>query len=679
MPLGEIGWRVRSKLSEAADRVMYRRRRRVLPLSRICGGVSPASVMDGAVPGAHLESLDAAATGICDAWRERAVDAAERLMAGRLALFDLDDVSVGPNIDWNYEYKAGRATPTGFAPAIDYRDRAVTGDCKFVWEPSRHHHLVTLGRAYRLTGDLRFAEAALRQLDGWIEQCPFGSGMQWRSPLELGIRLINWVWTLELVRPSGLVTGDRAARILSVAYRHLWDISRKYSRFSSANNHLVGEAAGVFIGSSYFAGLRGAARRRAESRAILLREILNQTYADGGHREQAFGYHLFVLQFFLLAGLVARNSGDPLTAEFWARLEKMFEFAAGFIEAGGSPPMFGDCDDGYVLDLGGRLGGPRTLMGIGATLFDRNDFKTLAGERSEAVFWLFGDAARRRLDQVRPNGSSPILRSRGFRESGYYILQSGGVAKPDSISVTFDCGPLGFQSIAAHGHADALSFTLRVGGEDVLVDPGTYDYFSFDGWRDYFRSTAAHNTVVVDGADQSEMLGPFMWGRRANAKLLRWSPDEKGGVVCGEHDGYRRLPDPVTHRRTLELVSEGPELRIGDDIIADGAHEVRLHWHLAEHCRVTRVDGSRWLVDFGRGRLGIELDPRLSVSVVRGCESPILGWTSRGYHRKRPSPTVVARCRCDGAVSLQTRITLCESSLARWGDASPRADGVLCP
>jgi hypothetical protein len=127
-----------------------------------------------------------------------------------------------------------------FAESIDYRDFAVTGDAKYVWEPSRHHHLVVLGRAYRASGDPSFADALVEQLGSWLDQSPYGRGMNWRSPLELGIRLINWVWALDLIGESRLLTEGLRTRVLRAIHLHLWDITRKYSRGSSANNHRIG-------------------------------------------------------------------------------------------------------------------------------------------------------------------------------------------------------------------------------------------------------------------------------------------------------------------------------------------------------------------------------------------------------------------------------------------------------
>ncbi|MBN2560120.1 MAG: alginate lyase family protein [Phycisphaerae bacterium] len=629
-----------------------------MPVARILNGNGHAAPVCAAAVGDHLPPTGALGSSITEPWHDAAVAKARALLRHQINLFDAEDLYLGAEIDWNYEYKAEKQAPTGFAPAIDYRDYDLTGDAKWVWELSRHHHLVAFGRAYRLTGDERYAREAAAQLQGWMEQCPFGMGMNWRSPLELAIRLINWVWTLELIRPATVVSDGLFERVLGAAYRHLWEISRKYSRFSSANNHLVGEAAGVFIGSSYFACLKDAPRWRSRSRDILLQQMIEQSNSDGGHREMAMGYHLFVLQFFLLAGLCARNTGEDFPAEYWSRLEKMFEFAGAFAEGGGAAPMFGDCDDGYVLDLGEPLSDVHPLMAIAAVLFNRPDFKALSRGLSEPVFWLFGRRGCERIRQVDAGTARTTIHSRAFPESGFYLLQCGHRDEPDRISVAFDCGPLGFESIAAHGHADALSFTLRAFGKDLIVDAGTYDYFTHPAWRDYFRSTRAHNTIVIDGEEQSEILGPFLWGRRARARCLRWESSNDADVVVGEHDGYTRLDDPVVHRRTIRLNKREREVLIGDEILARAHHDLSMYWHLAEDCHVTPLGENRFRIDCGSGTVDLAFDTRLTISTAVGGTDPIAGWVSRGYHHKMPTTTFVGRLAAKGAEMITTRISL---------------------
>jgi len=663
MSAPEMLWRIGGVLQKSTDRALAGSRRRWPSPSEIMNGDGLGDLVCSLAIGEHLGGMNVQALAKAPAvWRRDAVERGSAVADHRLTLFDLDNVDLGRPINWNYEFKAGKPTPMIFAPDIDYRDYSLTGDCKFVWEPSRHHHLVTLGRAFRYTGDERYAEELLNQLESWMEQCPYGVGMQWRSPLELAIRLINWVWALELIRPSAALSDQRRERIAASAYRHLWDITRKYSRFSSANNHLIGEAAGVFIGSSYFHALRGASRWRAQSREILHREISTQTYADGGNREQALGYHLFVLQFFLLAGLVARHRGEDFDAGYWSRLERMFDYVAALLDGDDLSPTYGDGDDGYVLDLGDRLGNPFSLMAIGAVLFRRGDFKTLAGAIGEPVFWMLGPEAASRFEQIRPKEAA--WESHALNNSGIYLLRQGGRDAGGRLSVTFDCGDLGFGAIAAHGHADALSVTLRAGGHDILVDPGTYDYFTYGPWRTYFRSTRAHNTVVVDDADQSEMLGSFLWGRRAQARCLKWEPFSGGGLVIGEHDGYHGLFDPVTHRRTVRVDGDRPEVTVTDDINSRGRHDVAMHWHLGERCRVASCRENCIEVNYAGGRATIVLDPLLTVTTITGSADPILGWVSRGYHRKVPTTVLVGRCRTDGSVTLCTQIVI------RHGDSS---------
>ncbi len=684
MPPGEICWRLAAGVRGTLDYCLAPVRRHPLALSRVVTKNGQEKAQSEGFSGGRLPTVGNGTDDgdLVGQWRRSLISRANEAYENKLTFFDLRGYDLGAPIDWNFEHVAGKRTPMGFAPRIDYRDYQATGDAKVVWEPNRHQQLVVLGRAYRLTGDRRYAEKVVEQLESWIDQCPFGQGMNWRSPLELAVRLINWVWALELISPAGLITAERSRRLLPVVYRHLWDVSRKYSRFSSANNHLIGEAAGVFIGSTYFRDLKKASSWADESQRILSDEILRQTSSDGGTSEHALGYHLFVLEFFLLAGLTARNLGRDFAPSYWHRLEKMFEFVAAFAE-GGPLPLFGDADDGYVLDLGGREDPARALLAVGAAVFERRDFDELSRGCSEPRFWLLGseacETAEGRVDEAaddqQPATDRSAIGSRALPESGYYLLQSGHLDSPDRISVGFDCADLGFGPIAAHGHADALSFTLRVGGADVFVDPGTYDYFTYPQWRDYFRSTRAHNTIVVDDQDQSEVLGPFLWGRRAIARCLRWQPLPDGGTVTGEHDGYSHLSDPVVHRRTISLDARRSEVLVSDELLAEETHDAALYLHVAERAGVRCVGRNRYRVECGDSAVVVSFDASQSVTLVRGSRDPILGWVSRGYHCKKPATTFMARRRWTGRMSTELRIAI----EAPWGSGASEGAGQHQP
>lgn len=654
MSLGELARRTKFLMRDQADR--YRIALNLYPSNK---SKHPLDVQ----PGFRVSDIEVGewvSTGANDqeiGWLKAVVARADEILDHRFSFFNLKDCYLGDPIDWNKDHESGKQAPLRFAPSVNYRDFQVTGDAKVVWEPNRHHQLVVLGRAYCVSGNIHYAEEVVKQIESWWEQCPFGMGMNWRSPLELAIRLINWIWAFDLIRDCGVVTPEFKSQLLHSVYLHLWEITRKYSYGSSANNHLIGEATGVFVGTSYFQGLQNAEKWRDDSYEILEREIIAQTYPDGCTREHAFGYHLFVLQFFLLAGIVARKIEKDFTGAYWKRLEKMFEFLAAMID-GGPPAMFGDSDDGYVLDLGGDRDDLCGLLSIGAVLFSRPDFKELTRGDSEPTVWLLGPSSRETFGTIQAGSKKSSLVSKAFPESGHYLLQCGQRGSGNEISVLFDCGDLGYKSIAAHGHADALSFTLRAFGVDVFVDPGTYDYFRYPEWRNYFRSTRAHNTVVVDDSDQSVMFGPFLWGNRSKAQCIDWNPTLGGGRVVGEHDGYMRLKDPVMHRRTLNLDAGSRVLTIRDEIMAKESHEIGIYFHLSEECLISSRQSNQYEIHVKGRKVTVETDLNLSTETLEGAKNPIEGWVSRYYHIKVPSTSIVGRGIYDGYTSLVCRVIM---------------------
>ena len=139
---------------------------------------------------------------------------------------------------------------------------------------------------------------------------------------------------------------------------------------------------------------------------------------------------------------------------------------------------------------------------------------------------------------------------KSFPDGGYYII-GDAFGTTDEVKCIIDCGPTGYLTLAAHGHADALALYLTVGGTEFLIDPGTYNYHGKNEWREYFKGTSAHNTVRIDHSDQSLSGGKFMWIHRANAQasIVDFTSDKD--EFEGYHDGYRRLGDPVTHRRKV--------------------------------------------------------------------------------------------------------------------------------
>jgi len=220
-----------------------------------------------------------------------------------------------------------------------------------------------------------------------------------------------------------------------------------------------------------------------------------------------------------------------------------------------------------------------------------------------------------------------------------------------------DAGPLGYTSIAAHGHADALSFTLSVGGREFLIDPGTYAYHTQERWRQYFRGTSAHNTVRVDARDQSEQGGNFLWLAKARAGSGLWLSSAEKDSFEGWHDGYVRLDDPVKHRRLIELDKGARRLLIEDSLEMAEAHEVELFFHCAEQCRVDAV-AEGFLIERDGIVLRLVLPAGGAAELYRGSLSPLFGWISRGFDRRQPTSTIVWRAKLSAPALLRTTMEI---------------------
>lgn len=592
------------------------------------------------------------------------IAAAERILAGHFNVFALRDVELGFPPRWTRDPKTGVEAPLVFGKALDYRQEALVGDIKYLWEPSRHLELVTLAQAWALGGGERFAAGCMRLLDSWFEQNPYPLGPHWTSSLEHGVRLVNWAcaWQLLGHDAAPLFRTEAGARFkarwLEAIYRHCHFITGHSSRFSSANNHLLGELMGLLVGSVVWPHWPESTRWRALAREQFEAEALRQTAADGVNREQAFWYHHEVADMMMICGLALRANGDDFGADYWQRLEAMLGFIAAIMDVEGQVPAVGDADDATMtrLDPAPGFSPYRSLLVSGAVLFARADFKRKAGAFDDRNRWLFGSAGEAAWNTL-AGGSSAEPADRAFPEGGYWVF-GRAAGTPREIRCVVDAGPLGYLSIAAHGHADALAFTLSAGGEELFIDPGTFAYHTQKVWRDYFRGTSAHNTVRVDGVDQSLIGGNFLWLAKARARCEVWASEAGVARFVGSHDGYARLSDPLTHRREFLFDRQAAVLTIRDHLVCAGRHEVELFLHCPDTARVT-LEGGIATVERSRVRATVRLAaPGFIGRVARGEVSPPLGWLSRRFDERHASPTLVWRGEITGAATLETRIDL---------------------
>ena len=555
-----------------------------------------------------------------------------------------------------------RAPQRTLAFRIDHRDESLTGNVKSVWELSRHHHLTVLAAAYWLTQDEKYAEAVDRQLRSWWTANPHLSGVHWTSGIELGVRLIAWAWVRRLL--DGWPKVEDLFETNSDAIRQIWwhqtYLAHFPSRGSSANNHAIAEEAGRLVAACAFPWYAESDAWRQDASAKLSHHFLANTYPDGVNRELASDYHRFVTELVTVAAVEAAAAGQELPAPLWSRLAACFDAAAALLDVTGCPPRQGDGDEGRALVVDHPDHAPWAgLLDWGRAVVGDRDW--WPRPRQTVVGAVLGAL----LGGPRETSGRPTSRPRHFPAAGITLLSTDAARGPE-IWCRCDGGPLGFLSIAAHGHADALSVEVRHDGVEVLVDPGTYCYHGEPAWRSYFRSTRAHNTLEIGRTSQAVEGGPFLWSTAVPVEPL--ALERVGTEVttwAARHQGYRRLGGSPVHERTVRLDAPARRLMIIDRVGSTGSLDVRLHFHLGPSVTVTLGGPGADLAWTGRDgrrqRATLHLPTGLSWSQHRGETDPPLGWFSPRFGVRVPITTLMGAGSAVPDASLVTTVTFDES------------------
>jgi hypothetical protein len=573
--------------------------------------------------------------------RAHVITTADRFMDGYADYFGItrDDLV---NPDWSLDPKTGRRAPVdAYAFDIAYRNQQVVGDIKQLWEPSRHQHLTVLAAAFALTGEDRYACRVADHLKSWWAANPPMRGVQWVSGIELGIRLLSWVWVRRLLDgwpgAAGLFE-DNPEALHHIRHHQRW-LDAFPSRGSSANNHVIAEAAGQLAAACALPWFPESPRWRTRALALLDHQLQQNTFPSGLNRELATEYHGLVLELGLAAAVEADAAGMAVPASTWLVLLRMTDALAAVVDARLRPPRQGDADDGRGLVLDGDATDRwASLLATGHALFGQLSWWPAVGTSDVRTTLLRGLSEPHQL-----KASRPMHRQAHFADAGLTILRARD--GDSEIWCRCDGGPHGFLSIAAHAHADALSLEVRHAGVDVLADPGTFCYHGEPEWRSYFRSTLGHNTLELDGADQSRSGGPFLWTSHARSRVLVAHVQQDGvSRWCAEHEGYSRRGRPVVHRRSIELDGATRELRVRDEVHSSRGHACRLAFHLGPQL-TAELDGHHAMLRWAhRGRAHtavLDLPAELVWTVHRGSVDPPLGWYAPAFGRRTPAVTLL--------------------------------------
>jgi len=509
---------------------------------------------------------------------QRTVERADRICKGSFDLLGFSGLSFGRPIDWLFEPISGKRLPLVHWSKLDYLDAEIAGDKKIIWELNRHQYFATLGQAYLLTGDERYAQTFVHHLESWMDANPPKLGINWASSLEVAFRSMSWVWAFYFFKSSPFLTPEPfkdACKFLYLSARHL---ESYLSTYFSPNTHLTGEALGLFFLGTLLPEFKEAKRWRELGSRILIEQLATHVKSDGVYFEQSSYYHRYTTDFYLHFLLLSRANNFALPGEVEGSLVKLLDHLMYITRPNGSTPLFGDDDGGRLTMLDDRAADDfRGTLAVGSVVFSRSDYKFVADNAGETLLWLMGIDGLRQFDSL--PAARPTETSKAFFDGGYFVMRDGWT--PQSNYLLFDCGPHGSLN-CGHAHADALSFDLAANGQTVLVDPGTYTYTGSKELRDWFRSSQAHNGVTVDGESSSLPNGAFSWRTRASPSLLKWVSEERFDFVSGEHDGFMRLPAPVRLTREILFIKRDYWI-IRDWFDSSNSHHLDIRFHFDSH------------------------------------------------------------------------------------------------
>ena len=577
MDSAEIMTRLRQYWGARADGLRYRFKSGFLPQAIVSNGLNRSSFFFST---AQVPRLCALLKGRLPNLANEIVSRAERICRHNFDLLGYEGVDYGQEIDWHRDAVHEKRAPRKLFYELQYLNFEEVGDSKVIWELNRHQHLVTLAKAYRLTGDEKFVAEIVRQWQHWQRENPYPMGINWASSLEVAFRSLSWHWMYFLLADSPALPADFHDQWLRAQALNGRHIERYLSTYFSPNTHLLGEGVALFFLGILCGELASAERWKRRGWEIILQEAQRQVRADGFHFEQSTYYHVYALDFFLHAAILATANEEQLPAEFERTIEKMLD-ALMLLSRAGLAPSFGDDDGGRVFDpTRNRNDCMLDPLATGAVLFNRGDFKFLAGGLREETLWLLGETGLAEWERI--DAQPPKQNSAALTESGIFLLPNGRSAG----QLVVDAGPIGALA-GGHGHADMLSICFMSHGRGILIDPGTFEYIGPGTERNVLRGTGAHNTLRVDGAGQVDGRGPFSWQQLPAAKAEQWLEGETFDLFVGSHEGYTRLASPVVHRRWVFSLKDHFWL-VRDVAAGTGKHRLEVSWHFGPEMQVQK-------------------------------------------------------------------------------------------
>lgn len=574
-------------------------------------------------------------------WRreggESVTATAEAVLRGQYRFFSWADRDLGIPPDWHSNLASGRTYPRDVH--WSRIDDFALGDVKWPWELSRFPFVFDLVRAYARTGDERYPRAFWRLVENWLDENPPNLGVNWKCGQEAALRLMAWLVGLHAFLDAEATTPQLVARLAQAVHVTGLRIERNLAyAISQDSNHGHTEVAGLFTIGLLFPEFRDSARWERKGRRWLERLATTHNYPEGGGCMNSVTYLRMMVDVLLWAAVLADKSGRPLAPVVRQRIGTSAEWLYQLQDpVSGEVPLYGSNDGAQILPLAECAYLDFRPVVQAATVYAEGRRRYDAGPWDERLWWMHG---RESLDLPTLPESQ---RDASFVPSGYHVLRG------ERAQVFFRCGTHRHRP----SHADMLQVDLWWRGQNVARDAGSFGYNHPAPYERAFRDTAFHNTVTVDGLDQMERISRFLFAPWVQGHFLGSGRTADGvvTVVAGEHDGYRRLPSPVRHRRIVVRV-DPDDVFVLDFLESNGGHDYELNWLVADSPCEFEAERNRLTLatPVGPYRLEVGGDMPVTIALVRASAESGRGWVARHYQQLEPALALSARVRASRAV-----------------------------
>ncbi|QCX34375.1 hypothetical protein FDN13_12055 [Caloramator sp. E03] len=484
------------------------------------------------------------------------IRSANLILEHKFNLLGSGEKYLGEKLPWNEDFKTGFKWENKFYKDIKIVDLNNNADVKVPWELSRFQHLFTLGKAYILTCDEKYALEFKNEIEDWILNNPVEMSVNWTCTMDVAIRAVNWILGYFMFNSSKSINMDFWTKFNKSLYLHGRFIYKNLENYGEHyNNHYLSDLAGLIWLGIYFGDFYINDKEKNNNPKDWLKygisefekEMKKEVNIDGTDYESSTSYHRLVTELFLITTILCSKNNINFSIEYIKRLEKMCEFIMQITKPNGKSPLIGDADDGRLVILSDYHNWDRRdfrhILSVAGEYFDRDDFRYFGKDFREDALWILGSYK----DSLKEYKLSSIA----YNDGGYYILRN------DKFYCLIRCGQLSCRGEGGHSHNDQLSIELNVEGEDFIIDPGSYLYTADYKMRNVFRSTNMHSTLYIEGFEQNEFnpYDLFYMKEETFGRCLNFTEN----IFFGEHYGYYKKCG-VIHQRRVKIKDEMLEI-----------------------------------------------------------------------------------------------------------------------